>query len=194
MSPTSKPGSPDPTLEPDTSIEQADDDNIAIPVRLLVLGAIALILALVIGTQVLGVLYVIVFPPAPPLPTDVTLVSHTSSAHGVDEWLYTTTQSACDVVKFYIDNGAVCRIAPTCDDQNPDTGLPSPSVENASQNVARCVGQARISIFSMRWQLIVAVSHDPDIVTEFRLVRDVFWTGGDGVSESTPQADSTPEP
>src|SRR5689334_19588636 len=106
------PGNPDSQLEADEQQVTHDSQQRTVPWRIIVLGAVAIILAVIIGTQVLGVLYVIVFPPAPPLPGDVTLMSHTSTDYGVDEWLYDSHQRVCDVLTYYVNSGGECRIAP----------------------------------------------------------------------------------
>lgn len=161
----------------DPAVESVELGARAVPWMIIVLGAVALILAVVIGTQVLGVLYVIIFPPVPPLPGDVTLVSHINTDYGVDEWLYTSQQNSCDVLIFYTANGGECRIAPfQCGDNRTDdqtmTGENTPS-----QHIARCVGQTQASIFAMRWQIILATGPDPATPTQFRLTREVFWSG-----------------
>jgi hypothetical protein len=147
-----------------------------VPWRIIVLGVVALVLAVIIGTQVLGVLYVIVFPPGPPLPGDVTLVSHVNTDYGVDEWLYDSRQSTCEVLTYYTNSGGKCRITPLqCGDQTDaadSTGWTAPG-----QHIARCVGESKVSIFAMRWQAIVATGPSRDMPTEFRIVREIFWTG-----------------
>ena len=177
MSHTTNPGNLDP--EPENEEEQvtSDPQQRTVPWRIIVLAAVALLLAVVIGTQVLGVLYVIVFPPAPPLPGDVTLMSHINTDYGVDEWLYDSRQSACDVLTYYVNSGGACRMAPF---QCSDTRTDDPSTTGSTtpgQNVARCVGESKVSIFAMRWQAIIATGPSADVPTEFRIVREIYWTG-----------------
>lgn len=152
-----------------------------IPWRIIVLGVIALVLAVIIATQVLGVLYVIVFPPGPPLPGDISLMSHTSQDYGVDDWLYDSRQSACNVLTFYVNSGGECRIAPAqCADDDETSGesdLSSFAVPALNQHVARCSGESKISIFAMRWQVIIATGPSPDVPTRFRITREIYWTG-----------------
>jgi hypothetical protein len=177
LSPTSKSGNPDTSAEAEAvASEQPELQERSIPLVFVLLAVVVLILAVVIGSQVIGVLYVIVVPPAPPLPEDVTLISHTNSDYGVDAWVYTSNQPACEVVEFYIEQGGQCHIAPTCDAVS--TSEPAlPNVENTAQNVARCVGKADASIFALRWQAIIATGRTPDVATEFRVEREMFWTG-----------------
>jgi hypothetical protein len=126
-----------------------------------------------VGVQLFGVLYPIVFPPAPPLPAGVVEVSHTSSDYGVDEWLYTTTEPACRIVQFYADHGAQCLFVPECD-VAVGPGLSSDS-QSAARNVNRCVAEEKVSIFAMRWQVVIGVG--ANMLTQFRLQREVYWTG-----------------
>lgn len=139
---------------------------------LLALG-VSLILALVVGRRVVGVLYSIVAPPDAPLPTDTREISHTSAAYGVDEWVYGTDQNACELVSFYIDQQGECRIAPNaCSETNFGATEPTPG-----EHVARCTGVIPFSIFTMRWEAIIATNYVVDGRTHFRLLREIFWTG-----------------
>ncbi|MEO8610323.1 MAG: hypothetical protein ABI690_20675 [Chloroflexota bacterium] len=177
MSHTTKPGNPD--SEPEIDEEQADavTGRRTVPLRVILLGVIALLLAVFIGTQVLGVLYVIVFPPAPPLPGDLTLMSHTNTDYGVDDWLYDSRQKPCDIVTYYTNSGGQCRLAlfqcgNTQANSTSENDQPLPG-----DNVARCVGESKISIFAMRWQANIATGPSADVPTEFRISREIYWTG-----------------
>jgi hypothetical protein len=148
-----------------------------VPAKIIVLGLIAIVFAVVIGSQVIGVLYAIFFPPATPVPDQVTLVSHSSKDYGTDDWLYTSNKlSACDVVHFYESKDSQCRIAPTwCTDENSiQTPAGSSSV---GQNVARCVATQNFSIFALRWEVVIATGTTSNETSQFRLNREIFWTG-----------------
>ncbi|MBI5669184.1 MAG: hypothetical protein HZC41_14360 [Chloroflexi bacterium] len=154
-------------------VEQETPARRTIPWQVLLLGLAGLALALLVGSQVIGVLYSIVAPPLPPLPEGVALLEHTGADYGVDEWLYGTPQSACDVVRFYENNGADCRLS-----NGGCSGMragETPSTE--PQSVAQCEGEKRFSIFAMRWNVIVATGYQQNGPTHFRLTREVFWTG-----------------
>jgi hypothetical protein len=168
LSHTTKPGNLDTAPE---------DEGRGVPWKVIVLGLIALVLAVVIGTQVIGVLFVILFPPAPPLPANVTLVSHTNTDYGVDEWLYTSSQNVCDVLIFYMENGGQCRIAPLqCGDNRTDDESLT-GADSSGQHIARCVSETTASIFAMRWQVVIATGSTPDVWAQFRLQREIFWSG-----------------
>lgn len=147
-----------------------------VPVKVIVMGLIAIVFAIVTGSQVIGVLYAIFFPPAAPLPDKVTLVSHTSKDYGTDDWLYTSSQTACDVVRFYESKEAECRVAPVwCADETSQ--ITSDGSSTGGQNVARCIGTQNFSIFALRWEVVIATGSSKDQLTQFRLNREIFWTG-----------------
>lgn len=141
------------------------------PWRLIFFGAVAVLLAIFIATQVIGILFAIVFPPSAPVPPNSTIISHTSEAHGVDDWLYGTDASGCEVLFFYQQHG-VCRFAPmTCEPGGSAGG------QGAGQNTGRCTGEVYFSIFAMRWNVSVATGYSENGATHFRLTREIFWTG-----------------
>ena len=146
-----------------------------VPTRIIVMGLIAVVFALVIGSQVIGILYAIFFPPAAPIPDEATLISHTSKDYGVDDWLYSSNKPACDVVRFYVEKQGQCRISPVwCQDTNPN---PPAEVNNRGQNVARCESTQNFSIFALRWEVVIATGSSLDQVSQFRLNREIYWTG-----------------
>ncbi len=177
MSHTNRSGDPEPSPLDNLDAVVAAPENRTVPWKIIILGVIALVLAFVIATQVLGVLYVIIFPPAPPLPGDVTLVSHTNVDYGVDEWLYLSRQNSCDVLVFYTANGGVCRIAPLQCVEAPTDDPAIISGNGAGEHISRCIGETTASIFAMRWQVIIATGPNAETPTEFRLIREVFWSG-----------------
>lgn len=129
------------------------------------LGVAGLLLAFYIGSQVLGVLVGILFPPTPPLLSNLTLVSHQNDGHGVDAWVYDVAQSPCEVVIFYQSSGGTCEVAPDyCQQSN---NIPS---------VVICSGEVTFSIFAMRWDAVIDPGATSD-QTRLRLSREVFWTG-----------------
>lgn len=146
-----------------------------VSLKLILIGVLALVLAILIATQVIGVLYAIIFPPPPPVPADSTLTSHASSDYGVDEWLYTSKQDSCIVLDYYIAQGGVCRRSPGVCGQSTETETGG---SGSNQHIARCVGITDFSIFALRWQAVIASTTRADAPTEFRLEREIFWSGG----------------
>lgn len=136
------------------------------------LGLAALALAVFIGTQVLSVLYGIVAPPLPPVPSDADEVSYTSIGYGVDEWVYSVPQHPCDMVAYYEAQGGQCRLAPyKC------TMLSTPGdVPTTDEMVARCGGSIRFSIFVMDWRVFLSEEGE---ATTLEVAREVNWISGE---------------
>lgn len=160
------------TIEPDESLE-GDQPTSGRSRLLLVIFAGVLIASLVIGIQAFGILYSIVFPPAPPLLPDVTEARHTSIDHGVDEWVYQTNLPACDVVEFYEQKGGACAIRV---DLCIDDASENVTFGTVGQHVATCTGAVEFSLFAYRWEANIADGYQ-DMQTQFNLIREVFWTG-----------------
>lgn len=146
-----------------------------VPLRIIILGTVALVLAVIIGSQVIGVLYAIFFPPAAPLPEQITLVRHTSTDYGVDDWLYSSSTPACDIVRFYQEHDAQCRIAPLWCTEEGQASAAIPTERN--QNIGRCEATQNFSIFALRYEVVVATGSTADEVSSFRLNREIYWTG-----------------
>jgi hypothetical protein len=168
--------------------------DIVVSWRLLIIGAVAVILAIVIGTQVIGVLYSILFPPGPPLPQDMKLISHQNIDYGVDEWIYGTDEDACKIVAFYQNAGGQCRVSPvSCgpasSSDGGDGGIPT-----IGENVGRCVGQSQFSIFALKWEAIIGTGYTSDGRTQFRLRREVYWTGSVPKDTTSLPAEATDTP
>jgi hypothetical protein len=169
-------GSPDPDTQP-----QAPTKDLAETVQPLssrpsmgcILAAlVAVALAVYIGLQVIGVLFSIASPPQPPRPENARQIDYTSTAYGVDEWIYTTQQDACEVTAYYESLGAMCSlIGNFCNAGRITTRSAS------SQNVAQCSGELDFSIFATRWNAVIATGYGEETPTHFRLSREIFWTG-----------------
>jgi hypothetical protein len=149
-----------------------------IPRSILLLAVAALILAVFVGTQVLGVLFAIVFPPIPPVPDDAIQVSYASTGIDVDEWVYTSDSNVCEIVEFYQARSDVCRLLPfSCVDRPGGSDAPLAGGSAAGQHIGRCLGTTSFSLFAMRWQVIIGTGRAPGASAEFRLVREIFWSG-----------------
>lgn len=143
------------------------------PSLLTIFGAVALFgLGLFFASQFIGVLYGLVFIPDPPLPPNSDQANHSSEGYGFDEWLYHSSDDACQVARYFASNGGRCTYAPAvC-----DAGFLR-DVTGTSDQIARCVGEQEFSIFAMRWTAEVLTSRSADIISQFRLNREVFWSG-----------------
>lgn len=152
------------------AVEQASSRRL--PLLAIPLLLIALLLALYVGTNVLGVLFGVIAPPLPPLPADMQQVEHTSEAYGVDYWKYTAPTDACEVVVHLEANGGVCQLAPLqCGEFRETDG----SFTTSDRFVARCGGQVDFSIFNMQWWALVM--RTPDDLTQLEFGREVYWLG-----------------
>lgn len=158
------------TLPQQTTTDAAAPRRLPLLAIVLLLAAVAL--AIYIGTNVLGVLFAVVAPPSPPLPSGMDLVSHESASYGVDLWKYTSSGDACQVVQYIQDNGGVCQIAPA---QCSGGGTNQGNFEIADAVVARCGGNVDFSIFHMQWWGLVM--RLPSQLTQLELHREVFWIG-----------------
>lgn len=131
------------------------NESSRLPWTLLLFAGVGVLLALVIGTQVIGVLYALAAPPVPPLPAGLVEITHTNVGHGHDTWLYQTQQPQCDVAAFFVEQGGYC---PPC---------------TASTSLT-CTGEREFSIFAMRWQADI---DQAGITTQIQLERRVSWSG-----------------
>jgi len=143
-----------------------------VPLLAILLLIAALLLAVYVGTNVLSVLFAVINPPLPPIPPNLTQVSHTSEAYGVDQWKYVSTGDACTLVKYVIDNGGSCRIVPLGCGENRAID-PNAAVENTI--VARCDGKMAFSIFNEQWWSLITYTkaNQPQI----EINREVYWLG-----------------
>ncbi len=143
---------------------------------LLIVTLVAVVVALLVTLQVGRVLFAIVFPPSPPLPAGITELEHIyeQNVPGVDAWVYASTTDACQMARFYEQQGGSCRIAPeVC-----TTGVVRADVtRSVGENVAQCTGEGYFSIFAFSWEAIIATGYRDDYPTRLRLSREIYWTG-----------------
>lgn len=144
----------------------------------IILAFVLVLLALYVATQVVSVLFGIIMPPAPPLPSGVNETSHESTDYGVDSWAYSTSTEACEVVQFYEANGGICLVAPgQCGREGTE--------QVSSPTMGQCVGSVPFSIFHMQWSAELFRSGESG--TRIELSREVFWIGTGPTT--TPQFD-----
>lgn len=163
-------GNPKPDSKPDNETIQTttgDDERISWSwVALLGMVGVLLCGALVMGVQLIGLFYSVLWPPIPPRPPDITELQYESRAYGVDTWHYGSAASACDIMRFYADAGGVCQRLSSCYDG--DTRL---------HYGATCRGELAFSQFLMRWRMEIGDSRDSAYTTRFTLSREIFWGG-----------------
>ncbi len=149
----------------------------------LIVIAVALGVAAVLGFQLMGILYAMLFPPNVTLPPDVTELEHENFTYGADRWVYGTSMNGCMLVEYFQSNGAICEVASGfCG--GVDTEVNSPNI----QELATCSGDETFSIFGMRWQATISAHYSSEPITRFELTRDVLWFGlpsGESLAEAT---------
>lgn len=127
-----------------------------------------------IASGAFGVLTGVLFPPTPSLPVGAREVWHTSEAWGADRWNYQIGGEACAVIAQIETLGGVCMVVPgQCGRTEP---VPDSFYDDVSAITARCTGSSDFSIFSQRWNTVVAPG---GIAGETRLQveRQVRWGG-----------------
>lgn len=163
-------GNPDnPTVVSETEANAAPARRFArwlVPV----VGILAVGIAVLIASQVIGVFYAIIFPPHPPLPDNLTEISRNSEAYGVDEWIYSTNQNSCELIAYYQDLAGFCRISPS--------GCAGAITTSGSGDfVGRCSGEIFFSIFAMTWYVDISTGYQDGPPTHLKVKREVYWSG-----------------
>jgi hypothetical protein len=130
---------------------------------LLVIGAAILML------QLFPILYAILLPPLPPLPSDTVELNHRSISYGVDEWTYESSRSACEVIQYYQEKDGVCPQVVQCSGDE--------SSAFSGRNVAQCEGIFDFSIFTMRWISTISSDGSGGKGSVFQVSREIFWGG-----------------
>jgi hypothetical protein len=162
-----------------------------ISIRVIVWSILAFALAIFVATQVIGVLYAILFPPdGPALPLNVAEISHRSEAYGVDYWVYGTDQNACEVMMFFAAQSETCQTLPVmC--SGPDGVMLAES--SPAQQVGSCTGDMDFSIFRLRWEVRVSSHHLTGGTTHFTVLREVLWQGTHAAETVENTAEATAE-
>lgn len=107
----------------------------------------------------------LLFIPNPPIPPQAEQLAERSPGYGTNTWIFETPVEACDVVRFYHQQG-------TCDVMTGHCGM---SGEKADALAATCVGATRFSEFVMNWEADI---FDYPRQTRIELHRDTIWTDG----------------
>jgi hypothetical protein len=182
------------TAEPlTTQGDRQPDSGRPVPVVVLLMGGLVLVIALYIGTQVVGVLFGLIAPPPPPTLPGLTELDHISASYGNDEWLYTSARHPCEVAQHYIQSGGQCEFAPQWCVPGGGTTPNSYARIAPGDHVARCLGTSNFSIFAQRWQVLIATTGSSGAEgTTFRIVRDVLWNGDQSAGQPLSLPVSTP--
>lgn len=137
-------------------------------VLIIIVALTVVVPVLLIGTQVVSVLFGIVMPPLPPVPSRAVEMSHETTDYGVDSWEYRTSSEACWVVLFYETLGGTCIAAQGQCGREGTNQVEPPAV-------AQCAGNSTFSIFHMRWS--ASIYQNGNEGTHIDLHREVYWIG-----------------
>jgi hypothetical protein len=165
MSSTGSPKAPQPDAAPEPRPDTGDSPSTG-PVLLLVIAAVLVIAALVIGVPVIGALYALVAPPEPPLPSGQTLMRswvHSGGA-GIEERLYGSTGDPCALLAFYETRG-VCTL------NVPEACAAQDAPALSRVEIAVCTGSALYSGFAQRWRAVIAAGYETPLPTRLRLAH-----------------------
>ena len=129
--------------------------------------------ALFIGARICPVLSAIILPPDPRLPAGtVKQLDHAKKGIGLDEFLYGTNLTGCQVALFYQDWLHDCTFDPdvSCGKGTQERSFVAPK---EGYHVATCTGTQPIGIFNLKWTAYVSSGYPTGDKTVFRLVREV---------------------
>jgi hypothetical protein len=132
---------------------------------------IALLFAIFVGVRVVPTLSGVVLPPDPPLPAGaVSMLSHEGKGVGLDEWLYGTTRSGCQVARYYEQRFGYCLFDP---DSNCERGGVPPMQAGSSSFIARCDGKDTFGAYQATWTVYISSGYAEQGQTHFRVIREV---------------------
>lgn len=135
----------------------------------------AFLVAVFAGSRICPTLSALVFPPEPPLPQDGAVTVKPikpveSKGVGLDEWLYGTSMSACDLAAFYQSKIGSCTYDPDSGCQSaPKGGSLAPGVPFP---VATCQGRQEIGGYAIRWIVYISGGFGGEFPTQFRVIRE----------------------
>lgn len=146
------------------------EDSVRFPYGCLALVIILMVLAVFVAVRGGGFFLTLLAPPMPPLPVSATEQSHTSEYYGRDNWVYLVPEGVPNLVDFYEDEGAVCRIEPACDPERS-------SGQGCDQIRAVCQGQYTATAINIFWEAEIIPFMLTGEQAEVRLVRLIDFSG-----------------
>jgi hypothetical protein len=137
----------------------------------IVLAIGAFVLALFVGTRVIGALMGVVMPPEMPLPESATQVSYNTDRFGRERWVYSATSFSDSVIAFYQSAGAVCEVPPFSEERQAALRL---DYEDVRDPVAFCVGDVDFDRFAMRYSAVISPAQDGTL-SRLEIMRVIDW-------------------
>ncbi len=140
------------------------------------LGIAALVFAAVVIVQVAAPLAGLLAPAEPPVFMPSTLIEHRAQDNGVDEWIYASEASGCEVYRWYQEQADLCRPNPTINCQAEE----SDPMHAGTYNIGYCQGSEPFGDFASDWEIFISDGYNEDEMrTRFLLAREVDWINQD---------------
>lgn len=151
--------------------ELREQPRVLIPLWVALAGmVVALILAGIIMSNVLKPLISLIFPATPdlPLPAGVIELEEVGDPLTSDgEWLYGVEMDGCQVVQFYLDAGARCRLTPfVCEQVDGKLASNYDNYEFAALGTCDLVHEGEVDSYT--WQLVISSGYE-DYETKYRV-------------------------
>lgn len=142
------------------------------PWVVLALGVAAVAFAALVIVLVASPLAGLISPADPPFFAPATMLEHRNPQYGVDEWLYATNLSGCEVYLWYKAQATSCRpsAASACVE-----GQSSP-LQSETYSVGYCQGHVPFGEFTSDWEIYISDGYNgSDGRTRYLLAREVNW-------------------
>ena len=139
-------------------------------------GIVVLIAAALIISRVAGPLAGLLAPGDPPFFEPATLIEHRVLESGVDEWLFATAVSGCEVFEWYAARATLVSLNPSVDCAVSDI---DPTHDDV-YSIGYCQGSEPFGDFAADWEIYISDGYnDGDGRTRFLLAREVDWINQD---------------
>lgn len=150
-----------------------NEEKRGLPLWMPLLGlAVALVITMYIALRILPTLTGLILPPDPPVPpVATTAVTHESKGVGLDEWLYATDATGCEVARYYQNRVGGCSYDPDSGCQTPSRNLPGSIL--SAQHIVTCQGGQSQGAYSVSWTIYVSSGYSEGGQTRFRVIREV---------------------
>lgn len=138
----------------------------------LAIAVAAVLFAALVISRVASPLIGLIAPPEPPRFEPSTLMEHRVPLEGIDEWIYVTSTSSCEVYEWYSRQADYCR---TMSD-SPCSANAEPSDSTREVEVGRCFGSERFGDFVAEWEVSVYDGYTGEGGrTRFFTTREINW-------------------
>jgi hypothetical protein len=164
------------TTEP-VSPPQSETEDQGLPLGVWIgIGVGALVLAVLVIVRVASPLAALLFPAEPPFFAPASLIEHRTPYASVDEWLYASDVSGCEIYDWYYERATSCTpsMASSCDGSG---FLPS---QDGSYSVGYCYGRELFGDFAADWEIYISDGYnDAAGRARFLIAREIDWINQD---------------